>query len=43
MTEQDRTQLGITIAAQTQKIDTLKIYKKGLMHQLFPSVEEAKR
>jgi type I restriction enzyme S subunit len=28
------------IAAQTQKIDTLKIHKKGLMQQLFPSVGE---
>lgn len=26
------------IAAQTQKIDTLRIHKKGLMQQLFPSV-----
>jgi len=30
------------IAAQTQKIDTLKTHKKGLMQQLFPSVEEVK-
>lgn len=30
------------IAAQTQAIDTLKIHKKGLMQQLFPSVEEVK-
>jgi type I restriction enzyme, S subunit len=29
--------------AQTQKIDTLKTHKKGLMQQLFPSVEEVKR
>lgn len=28
------------IAAQTQKLDTLKAYKKGLMQQLFPSVDE---
>jgi type I restriction enzyme S subunit len=30
------------ITAQTQKIDTLKLHKKGLMQQLFPSVEEVK-
>jgi len=30
------------IAAQTQAIDTLKTHKKGLMQQLFPSVEEVK-
>ena len=30
------------ITAQTQKIDTLKVHKKGLMQQLFPSVEEVK-
>jgi type I restriction enzyme S subunit len=29
------------ITAQTQKIDTLKTHKKGLMQQLFPAVEEA--
>jgi type I restriction enzyme S subunit len=28
------------IAAQTQKIDTLKLHKKGLMQQLFPSLKE---
>jgi type I restriction enzyme S subunit len=28
------------ITAQTQKIDALKLHKKGLMQQLFPSVEE---
>jgi type I restriction enzyme, S subunit len=28
------------IAAQTQKLDTLKAHKKGLMQQLFPSVDE---
>lgn len=28
------------ITAQTQKIDTLKTHKKGLMQQLFPSPEE---
>lgn len=27
------------IAAQTQKLDTLKIHKKGLMQQLFPSAD----
>ncbi|MDR1921906.1 MAG: restriction endonuclease subunit S [Candidatus Adiutrix sp.] len=31
------------IAAQTQKLDTLKAHKKGLMQQLFPSPEEAWR
>jgi type I restriction enzyme S subunit len=29
------------IAAQAQKLDTLKTHKKGLMQQLFPQVEEA--
>ncbi len=28
------------IAAQTQKIDTLKSHKKGLMQQLFPALDE---
>ena len=28
------------IAAQSQKIDTLKAHKKGLMQQLFPSIDE---
>lgn len=28
------------IAAQTQKIDLLKIHKKGLMQQLFPTLDE---
>jgi type I restriction enzyme S subunit len=28
------------ITAQTQKIDSLKLHKKGLMQQLFPSVNE---
>jgi len=28
------------IAAQSQKLDTLKTHKKGLMQQLFPSAEE---
>jgi len=31
------------IAAQSQAIDLLKLHKKGLMQQLFPSVEEVKR
>jgi type I restriction enzyme S subunit len=31
------------ITAETQKLDTLKAHKKGLMQQLFPSVEEVKR
>jgi len=30
------------IAAQAQAIDTLKTHKKGLMQQLFPSVDEVK-
>jgi type I restriction enzyme, S subunit len=30
------------IAAQSQAIDLLKLHKKGLMQQLFPSVEEVK-
>jgi len=29
------------ITAQTQKLGTLKIHKKGLMQQLFPAMEEA--
>jgi len=28
------------ITAQTQKLGTLKIHKKGLMQQLFPSIDE---
>lgn len=32
--------LNELIAAQTQKIDTLKTHKKGLMQQLFPAVDE---
>jgi type I restriction enzyme S subunit len=28
------------VAAQTQKIDALKTHKKGLMQQLFPSLDE---
>ncbi|MAW80706.1 MAG: restriction endonuclease subunit R [Parvularcula sp.] len=44
-TEQQRiadclTSLDDLIAAETQKLDTLKTHKKGLMQQLFPSVEE---
>ncbi|MCA6518192.1 MAG: restriction endonuclease subunit S, partial [Pseudanabaena sp. M110S1SP2A07QC] len=31
------------IAAQSQVIDLLKLHKKGLMQQLFPSVEEVRR
>jgi type I restriction enzyme, S subunit len=31
------------ITAQTQKIDTLKVHKKGLMQQLFPALDEVKR
>ena len=29
------------ITAQVQKLDALKVHKKGLMQQLFPSIEEA--
>ena len=29
------------ITAETQKLDTLKTHKKGLMQQLFPSPDEA--
>lgn len=31
--------LDVLIAAQTEKLDTLKAHKKGLMQQLFPGVE----
>ncbi|OHD23259.1 MAG: hypothetical protein A2Y38_24295 [Spirochaetes bacterium GWB1_59_5] len=31
------------ISAQAQKIEALKLHKKGLMQQLFPQTEEAKR
>ena len=31
------------ITAQTQKLDTLKAHKKGLMQQLFPSLDEVQR
>ena len=34
------TTLDELIAAQTQKLESLKTHKKGLMHQLFPSQEE---
>ncbi len=30
------------IAVETQKLDTLKIHKKGLMQQLFPTLDEVK-
>jgi type I restriction enzyme, S subunit len=30
------------ITAQTQKLDTLKVHKKGLMQQLFPAFDEVK-
>lgn len=33
--------LDALIAAETQKLDALKSHKKGLMQQLFPSLEEA--
>jgi len=44
LTEQQRiaaclTSLDDLIAAQTQKLKTLKTHKKGLMQQLFPSPE----
>ncbi|MEZ0169505.1 restriction endonuclease subunit S [Microvirga sp. TS319] len=35
------TSLDALIAVESQKLDTLKTHKKGLMQQLFPSVEEA--
>jgi type I restriction enzyme S subunit len=34
------TSLDALISAETQKLDTLKIHKQGLMQQLFPSAEE---
>lgn len=34
------TALDHVIAAESRKLDTLKTHKKGLMQQLFPSVEE---
>lgn len=36
------TSLDDLIAAQTQMLDALKMHKKGLMQQLFPSTEEVK-
>jgi type I restriction enzyme, S subunit len=44
MNEQQRiadclTTLDDLIAAQTQKLDAIKTHKKGLMQQLFPSLE----
>ncbi len=44
--EQQRIALCLTslddlIAAQTQKLEALKTHKKGLMQQLFPSLEES--
>lgn len=48
MTDTDQKQRGKTlwsnaddlIAAQIQKLSALKTHKKGLMQQLFPSLEE---
>ena len=37
------TSIDEAIAAQSQAIDLLKLHKKGLMQQLFPSVEEVRR
>jgi type I restriction enzyme S subunit len=34
------TTLDDLITAQTQKLDSLKTHKKGLMQQMFPSMEE---
>jgi type I restriction enzyme, S subunit len=36
------TSLDDRITAQSQKIAALKLHKKGLMQQLFPSIEEVK-
>jgi type I restriction enzyme S subunit len=33
--------LDEAIAAQTHKVETLRAHKKGLMQELFPSIEEA--
>lgn len=33
--------INILINRQTEKIETLKSYKKGLMQQLFPDVKES--
>jgi hypothetical protein len=38
--KQGDTTLDDLIAAQTQKLETLKTHKKGLMQQLFPSPED---
>jgi restriction endonuclease S subunit len=43
MNEQDQKQLKTilySITAQSQKLDTLKLHKKGRMQQVFPSVDE---
>ncbi|MBM4152994.1 MAG: restriction endonuclease subunit S, partial [Kiritimatiellaceae bacterium] len=45
MTEQQRiatclSDLDALIIAETQKLEALKIHKKGLMQQLFPTPEE---
>ncbi|MBP1466460.1 restriction endonuclease subunit S [Candidatus Chloroploca sp. M-50] len=34
------TSLDDLIAAQTQKLDALKVHKKGMLQQLFPSIDE---
>jgi type I restriction enzyme S subunit len=34
------TSLDALITAETQKLEALKTHKKGLMQQLFPSMEE---
>jgi type I restriction enzyme S subunit len=36
------TSIDEAIAAQSEAIDLLKLHKKGLMQQLFPSVEEVR-
>ena len=44
MTEPNHKQPGTplwTIAAQAETIALLKVHKKGLMQQLFPSLEES--
>jgi type I restriction enzyme, S subunit len=42
MTEQAISLLDNLITAQTQKLDTLKLHKRGLMQQLFPALDEVK-
>ncbi|NLX26125.1 MAG: hypothetical protein GXY61_09245 [Lentisphaerae bacterium] len=39
MTESHQKQMGNTLwnTAQTQKLEALKVHKKGLMQQLFPA------